>query len=101
MADTPRPYDDSFIESQVLAMYKARGMAPGERLSDVDIAGWFARWGYEEGKFDMLTGPIAAKDERVQFLEAALKSGVLCKRTKDGSYLPIGLNLQEEMNNDN
>lgn len=55
MSDTPRPYDENFIEEQLRYMRRSNWTVKG-------IARWFARWGYEEGKAVMMR----KKEEKVE-----------------------------------
>lgn len=72
---TPRPYDDSFVDSQLQPMIE-KGWTVQE------IARWFAHWAYEEGKTAMLSRPDAEKA-----LEEL--SGLVGASIADDPYGPI------------
>ena len=68
MSGTPRPYDENFIDEQFREM-----IVKGWHIRD--IAGWFARWGYEEGKAVMMR----KKEEKVEMSAPKAASMDDCK----------------------
>lgn len=74
----PRTYDPAFIEEQLNPMLQ-------KGWTTLEIASWFAKVGYEDGKMAILEYGLK-RDKRSRFLEAALKQATKDKVVGPGLY---------------
>lgn len=82
MSGTPRPYDENFIAEQLAEMEE-------KNWTTQEIAGWFARWGYEEGKAVFLMPSAATPTENfVQVLIEEVQPGDVA-RTDGGREFSV------------